>query len=398
MAKGGAKILFGLFFFVVLVAGLAGGGAWFLTEHRAEGYQATALVLLDPGPGAARAVTADDSDPLRARIQGALGLDTPTASSPALLSAPDYAVLFESDSMAKRLQEALAPAGQEGAPGMSLEAVKAAMDAETAVALQTRDNVVYQQVIQLHFTADDPARAAAGANTWAAQCVAYAEALRKEQQDARVNALSAVKDKYASELEEARNAQTSLREQSPLEPLELAVKSSSEAIGELKRTVRQAQADSARGDAALKALKAYVEKAPVAVVLELTVTTATTDAEAAGAKAESDFLASQLAGAESEVAQARAAWAEASRNHERVEETIARLAPRVAALEQALLGAAGPGAGARVAAEAVAPEAPVGPHRYAIVAGAAILGAIAGMIVYFGLLTLRVYARELDRS
>ena len=78
--------------------------------------------------------------------------------------------------------------------------------------------------------------------------------------------------------------------------------------------------------------------------------------------------------------------------------TIEGLAPQVAALEQARFVASQEGPGLRVAAPAVAPETPVGPNRYIVVAGAALLGAILGMIVYFALLTLRVYARELDRS
>lgn len=390
MAKGGAKILFGLFFFVVLVAGLSGGGAWYLTEHRTAGYQATALLLIEPGTVTDAPVSAP-VDGLRAQVQGALGLGA-TAS----LAVPDYATLFSSDTIAQSVQQVLSASGDPAA--ISVTEVRAAMNAETTVALQTSSSVVYEQVIQLHFTTPDPALSARGADAWADACVAFAATLDDGAHNTRSAAIQEQFAALQAELAAAREQQTRLREASPLEPLELAVRATSEAIESLKQTARQAQADAARGDAALKALKAYVAKAPPAVVLELSMAEATAEAETAGARAESEFLTAQLAGAEAEAAAARTAWAQSVRDHEAVEETIARLVPRVAALENGALSLGEPGPRVRVAAKAVAPETPIGPHRYIIVAGAAVLGAIAGMIIYFGLLTLRVYARELDRT
>lgn len=391
MAKSGAKILFGLIFFVVLVAGLAGGGAWYLTEHRVDGYRATALLMVGPGPVAPPAPALSEAP--AGLIRDALGMDAPP--NPGLLAAPDYAELFMSDSMAQAVQERLAKEGS--ASSMTISRVKAAMNAESAVALQTRDRVEYQRLLKLHFTAPDPALAAQGANSWAQECEKAAHRLVMEQYEERALALRTRLEQLQAELEAARTEQAALRQESPLEPLELAVKSSSEAVEDLKHTVRTAQADAARGDASLKALKAYVSKAPPAVVLELSMAEATAEAETAGARAEGEFLATQLAEAEAAASAARVRWAEALLNHERVEETIDLLAPEVAALARPAM-AGDPSPPVQQAAQAIAPEKPAGPHRYVIVAGTAILGAIAGMIVYFGLLTLRVYARELDRG
>ena len=139
-------------------------------------------------------------------------------------------------------------------------------------------------------------------------------------------------------------------------------------------------------------------KAPPAVVIELSMAEADAEAETAGARAESEYLSAELAAAETAAAEAGAAWAAASREHESVESEIARILPQVQDLERALDATTVTEAGVRVAAEAVPPQSPAGPHRYVLVAGSAVLGAIAGLIVYFGLLTLRVYARELDRA
>lgn len=395
MAKSGAKILFGLFFFVVLVAGLAGGGAWYLTEHRTEGYRATTLLMIGPGPAGPPAPPV--SGPPVGPVREALGMDAPP--SPGLLAAPDYAELFMSDSMAQKVQERLAKEAGEGAAStMSFAQVKAAMHAESAVALQTRDRVEYQRLVKLHFTASDPEAAAKGANVWAGQCQITAHMMVMEQHEIRAHALKQRLDQLQPEFDAARSDQAALRQDSPIEPLELAVKSSSEAVEDLKQTVRKAQADAARGDASLKALKAYVSKAPPAVALELSMAEATAEAETAGARAESEFLATQLAEAEEAAVAARTRWAEALRNHERVEEVIDRLAPEVTALSRAAQSDDNPPPPVQQVAEAVAPAKPTGPHRYVLVAGSAILGAIVGMILYFGLLTLRVYARELDRS
>jgi len=380
MAKGGAKILFGLFFFVVLVAVLAGGGAWYLTEHRVEGFRSTALLRLDPGEGLQSAENDGDS----------IGVSTSS------LPAPDYAVLFEADSIAKQLQEALAANSE--LPPMSLEEIREAMDAETTVAIQTANHVVYQQIVQLHFTAPTPAMAQAAAQAWADLCVKDDIARSAEVETAQREALLAELETATAELNGLRLEQTELRKLAPIASLEMAVDTTNGAVAELRRAVRTAQAAAARGEAALNALKAYVSKAPPAVVLELSMTAATAEAETAGAQAESTFLAGQVAEAEAAAAAANTAWVEAVQKHEDLEERIERIAPEVASLERQLAAIQGQGARVRLAAPAVAPEAPVGPHRYVIVAGAAILGAIAGMVVYFGLLTLRVYARELDRT
>jgi len=359
MAKGGAKILFGLFFFVVLVAGLAAGGAWYLTEQRAEGFRATALLRLDPG---ARQQTGG-RDAIHAQALESYGVST----SP--LPAPDYAVLFESDSIAKQLQESLAAHSDN--PGMTLEQVRSAMDAETNVALQTTNSVVYQQVVQLHFTAQTPALAETAAQTWADLCVKqdleHTAAVGQAQRDQVTGELESI----SVVLADLRDQQAQLRKDSPLATLEEAVRSAGAAVTELKQAVRIAQAAAARGDASLKALKAYVSKAPPAVVLELSMAEATAEAETAGAQAESAFLSDQVAEAEAAAAAANSAWVEAIRKHEEIEGRIERIAPQADALERQLAAIESQGPSVRVASHCRYPgNDPSVPTAYAIVAGA----------------------------
>lgn len=395
MAKGGTKILFGLFFMIVLTGGAAGGGAWYLTEHRVEGYRATALLLLEPALAPSVAPRASDVDPLRTRIESALGLETQRPVQVGI-AAPDYGVLFQSDDLANQLKAKLEALQPEQA--LTLEQVRASMKAETQVALQTATNVVYSQVVQLHYTAPSADMAASAANAWAELCTAKVDILMAGQIEAWVNPLKAALDSTRTELELATQKQLDLRTASHLETLEAAASDGANALEELKETIRRLEGTAARDDAALKALKAYVAKAPVAVALELSVKEADAEAALAGARAESEYAAAKLAEVQATQAQAQTAWAQASREHESADRDVARLALEVNSLEGALRAAQGGSATVSVASPAIAPTAPVGPHRYVIVAGAAVLGAIVGMIVYFGLLTLRVYARALDRG
>jgi uncharacterized protein involved in exopolysaccharide biosynthesis len=400
MAKGGAKILFGLFFTLILAGGLAGGGAWYLTEHRVEGYRATALLLLEPGTTPTSGVIDPSSDPLRARIESALGIEAKRAVH-AGIAAPDYAVLFQSDDMANQLKAKLeAIQAEKGitTPAPTLEQVRASMKAETQVALQTTSNVVYSQTIQLHFTAANPEVAAVTANAWGELCAAQANALVAKQRDAREAPLNAALETARAALTAATQKQADLRAAGHLETLESAATEGAKALEELKETIRQLEGSAARDGAALAALKTYVSKAPPAVALELAVKEADAESAMAGAKAESEYAAAKLAEVQAAQAEAQGKWAQASREQNAADAEVDRLALEVRALEESLRDARGGTAVVSVASPAIAPTAPVGPHRYVIVAGATVLGALFGLIAYFGLLTLRVYARALDRG
>lgn len=399
MAKGGAKILFGLIFSLVLAGALAGGGAWYLTEHRAEGYRATALLLLEPASFPIATPLSSGGDPLRARIEAALGLDAPQAVHGGI-TAPDFGVLFQSDDVANQLKAKLetihAERGLPAAP--ALEQVRAAMHAETPANVQTSSNVVYSQVIQLHFTSPNPEVAAAAANGWGELCAAQANALAATQIEGREAPLKATLEQTRTALAAATQKQAELGSASHLEALEIAATEGATALAELKESIRLLEGSAARDDAALKALKAYATKAPVAVALELSVKEADAETALAGAKAESEFAAAKLATVEASQLEAQEKWAQASRVHETVKADVERLSLEVRSLEEALRTTRSGVAAATVASPAVTPTAPTGPHRYVIVAGAAALGALAGLIVYFVLLTLRVYARALDRG
>ncbi len=400
MAKGGAKILFGLFFTIVLAGGLAGGGAWYLTEHRAEGYRATALLLLDPAPLTVSSPAAPDADPLRARIESALGMDTQQAAH-AGISAPDYAVLFQSDetanSLKARLESIQTEKGVTG-PVQTLEQVRASMKAESQVALQSASNVVYSQMVRLQYTATNPEIAAAAANAWGQLCVEQANSLAVTRTMERETPLKSSLETVRTALAAALQKQAELGSTSHLEALEIAATDGARALAELKESIRRLEGNAARDDAALKALNAYASKASVAVALELSVKEADAEAALAGSKAESTFTAAKLVEVEASQRDAQTQWAQASGLHKSVNAEVDRLSADVRALEESLRSAAAGTTGASVASPAIAPTSPIGPHRYVIVAGAAILGALAGLIVYFGLLTLRVYARALDRA
>jgi uncharacterized coiled-coil protein SlyX len=156
--------------------------------------------------------------------------------------------------------------------------------------------------------------------------------------------------------------------------------------------------DLARDEAALTVLKNHVSKAAVAVVLELSVKVAEMESSLAGARAELDYLKGRLAEAEAVPPSAATSIATHARSVEEVSRQLEALTPQLAAVEEQLAHVEGQPDPIRIASAPVTPESPVGPHRYVLVGGAALLGIVLGMIVYFGLLTLRVYARELDRA
>ncbi len=386
MAKSGGKILFGFLFFVVLTGALAGGGAWYLTESRTEGYRATATLLVTPTENGVGAMVPTGNSSAPEGLHNALGV-TPRATA---IAPPDYATLFTTDEMANALRERL---GVE----MPLEAVRAAMNAETQVALQTRNNVVYRRTIALHFTADTPELAEKGANGWAAIAQEQAVEWQAKDQQSRKAALQDRLFQLFTELEKARAREAALPQAASEEPLEASARSQRAATQRMKDDLRAMEQALARDEAALSTLKSYISKAPVAVVLELSVKEADLEATLAGTRAERDYLAAQVAALAPESVETPNTGPETRHQLESVQASIARLRPQIDAAENALLAMGTPESAVQLAALAVTPETPMGPHRYVLVGGAAALGAILGMILYFGLLTLRVYARDLDR-
>jgi len=386
MAKSGGKILFGFLFFVILTGALAGGGAWYLTESRTEGYRATATLLVTPTENGVGAMVPTGNSSAPEGLHNALGV-TPRATA---IAPPDYATLFSTDEMANKLRERL---GVE----MPLEAVRAAMNAETQVALQTRNNVVYRRTIALHFTADTPELAEKGANGWAAIAQEQAVEWQTKDQERRAFTLQQRLEALRSERDSAQDVEDTLLQGAPVESLEAAAQKERAAAQQMKEELRAMEQTLARDEAALSTLKSYISKAPVAVVLELSVKEADLEATLAGTRAERDYLAAQVAALAPENTEAPNAWAETRRQLETTRATIARLTPQIRTVENALFALSNPESAVQIAALAVAPETPMGPHRYVLVGGAAALGAILGMILYFGLLTLRVYARDLDR-
>lgn len=386
MAKSGGKILFGFLFFVILTGALAGGGAWYLTESRAEGYRATATLLLTPSDGGATAPAPSGDALTPGPIHRTLGI-SPRATA---IAPPDYATLFQTDEMADALRKRLEVE-------MKLEAVRAAMEAETQVSLQTRDNVVYRRVIALHFTAETPELAERGANGWAAIAQEHAVDWQAKEHERRKNTLQTRLEGLRAELEEAQTIEDALLKKVPTERLQASTQNEHAAAQQMKDDLRVMEQTLARDEAALTTLKSYISKAPVAVVLELSVKEADLEATLAGTRAERDYLAARVAELAPEDAEALQLLENTRRQLEKARATIAHLTPQVDGAEHALLGTANPVPTIQIAALAVTPETPMGPHRYVLVGGAAVLGTILGMIIYFGLLTLRVYARDLDR-
>lgn len=369
MAKGGGKILFGLLFTVLLAGGLAGGGAWYWTEQRQESYRATALLYVAPE-----------------------GSSVPIA---------DLATLFRSDEMARAVLEKALPLYQEKSPASAptgFEAVRDGMSVETRVALQSQSQVIHERVLRLHYTAADPELVAGVANAWATLCAEGESARATARREAQVAPLKAALESARTALEAARQKETELAATGSLEGLESAAEDSAAALLELRETARTLEATAARNEAALQALKAYAAKAPPAVALDLAVKEADGESALAGAKAESAYLLAKLPEVEAAHGAAQSALASKRRDLTVVEEEIARLTGDIQRLEETLRAAPPEGAALRVESPAVAPGRPTGPDRYMLTGAAALLGALAGLIFYFGLVALRVYARELDRG
>jgi len=398
MAKGGARIIFGFMFFVILAGGLAGGGAWYLTEARADGYRATATILLEDGYGP---IPLSRAEGLRGDMARALGMPTRPRTAPGLaLTPPEFAALFSTAQMAAALKERLeaiyAEAGLEPV-ARTLESVRKSMDAETRVALQTGDSVAYHRVLELHFTAEDPAIAAAAANAWAEAARDFARDLTHADREVRVASLREALDAHRAELEAAAAQQDELLQSTDLEALAQSAEEQARAARALRETLHELEQTLARDEAALAALKAYVSKAPVAVVLEMSVKEADLEATLAGSRAERDYVAARVADLEPVQQDARVQLAETRRKLEETESAMARLRPEIAGLEEALSGLTESANPVRIAAPAVAPELPAGPHRYVLVGAAAALGALSGALFYLAVLTLRVFARALER-
>ncbi len=363
MAKGGAKILFGLFFTVVLSAGLAGGGAWYLTEHRVDGYRATVELLVEPA------------------VEESAFSNWDTSLFVEYFKSEDVAGDLLDKVLTVYAQQSIANAPK------SVEQLKEAMRVETSMAYKMPGETDHGDIIRLHYTANDAIVAAGAANAWGEICqmlVVTQLSMRDAQAREALEMLS-------KELEAARQNQTDLRSLVDLDGVESASRDMAKALDELGASLRQLEGKAARDDAALKALKAYVAKAPVAVALELSVREAEAEAALAGSKAESEYAAAKLAELQAAQEAVQKKLSDAMRERgamEKADAKVALLSEKVRSMELSL-----PDRNARapisVLNSASVPTAPVGPHRYVIVGGAAVLGALAGLIIYFGLLTLR---------
>ncbi|MBI3118148.1 MAG: hypothetical protein HYZ00_05665 [Candidatus Hydrogenedentes bacterium] len=119
---------------------------------------------------------------LKGRVQEALRfpLDAPGAPEPRFqLSVPDYALLFKSDAIIRKLRDTAAQ--PNSMRDMALEVFRERLQVRTRLLAQMGEDLVYQEVVELVVTEDSPKMAADLANDWARACVALAAEVRQQR-------------------------------------------------------------------------------------------------------------------------------------------------------------------------------------------------------------------------
>ncbi len=164
MARSGSRILWSLFLRLVVVTALAGAAAWWYTSDTPERFRARALLVLAPLPfeevdeRTSPIAFVPDTAQLGNQVRVHLVETMPM---------PDYRLLLTSEEVAAQVRDHLidlyAQAGLDRS-GLTLEQVQGAMDVRTQLFAQTAHEVLYQDVVELLYTADTPEIAAAATN------------------------------------------------------------------------------------------------------------------------------------------------------------------------------------------------------------------------------------------
>lgn len=414
----------------VAAAGIAAVAAFLVAGAMDDQYQSTVQLVMTPTPfetmqGIEGQIISGNEpnwriNVMKLRIMEALTLPDnfrlamntpPQHAHRTRLTMPDYALLFKNSDLVLQLRSRLEE--KDGSGSYPLEAVAGAMEVRTRIVMQTHDEVVYQELLDLTFTAADPEIAAFGANTWAAICLeavqkihadrmgntrsfveTQGQALRTSRDENRtklerfessfdVAAMSARLEAFESQLTALDLRQIELQQEQKILDAELAALYYSEEPPVKQRTTSyRAETESpvsVREEAPQWREQMALERKLRAAGLKEELALHESTREQLGK--ETDALRVQLAHARTDQ---EALLTEAEQLKRRLDEFESA---------ELLLSDSGP-AFSKVA-EAPVPESQVGPHRTLIVAAAALFATVAAVVLTFGQVALNEYAARM---
>jgi len=402
MAGAGQRILTQLGVRMVLAVLVAGGAAAYFTLKLDNTYRARTLLILAPMP-------MEQKDEVPGLMSGSN--ETPQRISFVKtellepLPMPDYKILLTSEELAGKIRDALLKSYQEAGidPGnLTIEKVSRAMEIRSKVHIQTQEEVQYQQVVELLFTAKDPKIAAAMCNEWARLGIEMAERMRLIAREGAVEFFtdqlagmtSALNENTAKleTLESKFNADT-LKQR--LSDLESAITSRQLRRAQLTSDIARIEAEVAQWDTEIASMDAA--STPHA---ELTQRRASALGELAGMRAENAAIEQEAPQIENTAAAARADLARTARERSDYEAQIGVLRKQVdeltMTLQAAKMSAADTEPAFKIAVPATKPEEKVAPQRSLIVLVAMFLAGVAIPVHLFGMEALRRYARNLE--
>ncbi len=385
MARGASRILTRLLVRMVLAMLIAGGVAAFFVYRMDNTYRARVLLNLAPMP-----FKQGQDVPMNLA-----NLGDPTANVSYLkvqmleaMAMPDYDLVLTSEAIAMKLRDLLREKYVAAGivPGnLTLEKVRRALDVRSKVLLQGIDEVEYQQILELYFTAKDPKIAAEMANAWAEMGIAAAEEMRTAGREGAVELLESHLQKAWERFREAKAGLAGLEKEFHPVASEQRLLELEEAVTRLR--IRQ---------------------------IELVTTLARLEAEAKISKSEKEGLQEELLGKRAEhvaleeaiqkleeqaatlrvqLAQAKEEQAalelQADTQRKRIEElSMGKQAMELSASDQV--------PEFKLASPAYPPEEKTGPHRKLIILVAIFLAAVAVPVHLFGMVALRRYSKTIE--
>jgi uncharacterized protein involved in exopolysaccharide biosynthesis len=397
MAGEGQRVLTQLGVRIVLATLVAGVAAAVFAVRLDNSYRARVLLILAPMP-----LEQKDEVPGLVAASSEATRRVSFVKSEILepLPMPDYKILLTSEELAAKLRDTLRQKYQQAGidPGnLTLEKVKRSMDVRSKVHIQTQEEVQYQQVVELLFTARDPKIAADIANEWARLGIETAERMRLIAREGAVDFFTGQLDEVKKSLDASEQQLEDLEAKSNVDTMTARLAALEGTV--TSRQVRRSElaANVARLEAEIAALDAALADPAQAGLAERR---ALAGSEVAGMRAESAAIEQDVAALEAATATLRADLARASRARANYEMQIGLFKKRVdelsVTLQSVQLSAAETEPAFKIASSAVAPEEKVAPQRTLIVLVAMFLAGVAIPVHLFGMEALRRYARALD--
>ena len=173
------------------------------------------------------------------------------------LSVLDYRVLLMDDELVGKLRDEMKRQGSETGVDLAdlkVEDVRQSMKVETRIMKQTIYDIVYQPVIQLRFSANDPELAAAIVNKWADLAVDLAGELSTKKKEGLIEFLRAQFEEKESELAAAEKELEALQSEWDTEALDERMRKYESFVSEIRTGLSTLASDIARSEGQLAEL------------------------------------------------------------------------------------------------------------------------------------------------